>query len=218
MSRKRPPSNFLILDEDVIPKVDPTSGDLAPPPTPTPTGLPSGHFTPAPPDPPEISADPETGPSPHDPPSADPGLDTPTGLPFNKAASADLLPQARFPSDVHYEARITIVDAWQYPGQLRAAPEWVDRNWVAYADWDPIREIEPGPCLRVPSTAGVHTICRVGDYVARQEVKITRELSDIRVEVWNRDQFEKLFYPVDTRGPKTIEHATTTTTPADAAA
>jgi len=190
MSRKRPPKNFLMLDEDVVPQVDPASGELIP--------------VPGPPNPDDPDGIPET---PHEidfpgdptPLGQEPGEAAPPPAPPVSVAAPALLPQAHFPSDVHYEARITIVDAWQYPGFLKSAPEWVDRNWVGFADYDELRGVEAGPCLRVPNATGTVTIARVGDYVARQEVKITKDFSDIRIEVWGRDQFEKLFYPVDSR-------------------
>jgi hypothetical protein len=95
-----------------------------------------------------------------------------------------------------YESRIRILDAWQYPGSLVVAPEWVDRNWAAWGDHDPVRAIEPGPCLRVPLTTGVNAICRVGDYVTRQTVTLVPGIRpDVRLEVWDREHFEKLFIP-----------------------
>ena len=104
------------------------------------------------------------------------------------------------PRHVSYESRINIVDAWQYPGSLRDAPNWVDKNWAGFGDFDPMRAIEPGPCLRVP-IHGQIVLARIGDYVCRQEVKLNPELSDIRIEVWEQGQFEKLFLPV-TEGPR----------------
>ena len=99
--------------------------------------------------------------------------------------------------NVRYEGRIKIVDAWQYNGNLKAAPDYVDRNWVAWGDWDPVREIEPGPALRVPSADGGAVMCRPGDYVVTQEVRLVADSpGDLKVEVWSRDQFEKLFLPV----------------------
>ena len=71
------------------------------------------------------------------------------------------------------KAGSSIVDAFQYPGSLIHAPDWVDRNWAAYADnYDPVRDMEPGPALRVPTYRGDTVLCRKGDYVARQEVKL----------------------------------------------
>jgi hypothetical protein len=106
-------------------------------------------------------------------------------------------------ANVVYESRIQILDAFQYPGNLKEAPAWVDRNWVAYAaDYDQLRQIEPGPCLRVPLSSGVNAICRVGDFVCRQEVILSPGLpADIRVEVWERSQFEKLFVPTRASPP-----------------
>jgi hypothetical protein len=103
------------------------------------------------------------------------------------------------PKNARYEARITILDAFHYPGNLKGAPEWVDRNWVGYGDDDPLRGITAGPCLRVPKH-NVHedvVLARIGDYVTRQEVRLAPNVpGDIRVEVWAREQFEKMFLPV----------------------
>jgi len=104
------------------------------------------------------------------------------------------------PAHFRYESRIVIVDAWQYPGHLKDAPDWVDRNWAAYFDsWDPIRKLEPGPALRVPSSLGQERICRAGDYVAQQEVRLATGVPpEIRLEVWEKEQFQRLFIPVET--------------------
>jgi hypothetical protein len=106
-------------------------------------------------------------------------------------------------AEVRYESRIQIVDAWQYPGRLSpTTPGWIDRNWVGYADDDPIRGIAAGPCLRVPSSHDPSEVvlARIGDYVCRQQV-----LTDdggppvIRTEVWAAEQFQRLFVAVATR-------------------
>ena len=128
---------------------------------------------------------------------------------------------------VRYESRIAIVDAWRYPGALATAPAWVDRNWVGYADHDPVRGIEPGPCLRVPSHADPAQVvlARVGDYVCRESVTLDPpgsagspgsgpRLPEIRIAVWPSDQFERLFMPVTSTPPK----STPGTTPAKPAA
>src|SRR4029077_6135718 len=99
--------------------------------------------------------------------------------------------------NVVYESRIQMLEAFQYPGNLKNAPVWVDRNWIAYAaHFAAVRQLDPGPCLRVPLPSGVFAICRIGDYVCRQSVTIAQGLpADERIEVWERSQFEKLFVP-----------------------
>lgn len=101
---------------------------------------------------------------------------------------------------VRYEARIQILEAYQYPGNLKGAPDWVDRNWAAYAsDYDPLRGIEPGPALRVPTRSGENVLCRPGDYVVTQSVTLMHGIEpDIVVEVWSRESFEKNFLPTST--------------------
>jgi hypothetical protein len=108
-----------------------------------------------------------------------------------------------FPSSntTRYESRIRIVEAWQYHGQLAEAPSYVDRGWAAWGDWDEERKIEPGPALRVPMEHGRETekMCRKGDYVVRQEVTIALGIApDVRIEVWQKEEFEKFFLPTRT--------------------
>jgi hypothetical protein len=122
--------------------------------------------------------------------------DVPADTPADPPGTAAVLPLPTQPAAARltYENRIFIVDAWQYPGSLRDAPPWVDRNWAGYAaDYDPLRQLEPGPCLRVPLLGGVVAIVRIGDYVVTQEVKFSDGLSDLRLEVWEQQQFEKFF-------------------------
>jgi len=112
---------------------------------------------------------------------------------------AGLLGEIVPPGKVRYESRINIVDAFRYNGQLAGAPDWIDRNWAGFGDYDPVREIGEGPCLRVPSSAnpGEVVLCRVGDYVCRQSVLLDNgRQPEIRVEVWAADQFERLFVGV----------------------
>ena len=94
-----------------------------------------------------------------------------------------------------YRQRIRVLEAFQYRGQLRDAPAWVDRNWAAWAEMDPLRNIDAGPAVRVPLSGGMNAMARVGDYIVQQEVKVTDQLTDIRVEVWPQEQFEKFFIP-----------------------
>lgn len=108
---------------------------------------------------------------------------------------------------VIYESRIRVLDAWQYPGNVPAsAPDWVDRNWIGWADFDNLRDIPAGPCLRVPLVSGDLAICRAGDYVARQEVLMMPDFpGDVRIEVWPKLQFEKLFMPSNSPQPVDID-------------
>jgi hypothetical protein len=98
---------------------------------------------------------------------------------------------------IRYEGRIRIVDAFQYTGQLDKAPRWVDRNWLAWGEHDPLRSIDAGPALRVPLMSGQHAICRIGDYVVQQEVRLAPDQpGDVRTEVWAKDDFRKNFLPI----------------------
>lgn len=118
------------------------------------------------------------------------------------ALSGDILtPQPRIPTQgVVYESRIRVLEAWQYPGRVPPdAPAFVDRNWIGWAGYDAVRQKDESPCLRVPVTgqAWTVTICRPGDFVVRQEVQLGPGLpSDIKIEVWEEEQFARLFMPV----------------------
>lgn len=103
-----------------------------------------------------------------------------------------------------YESRITVVEAWQYAGQLGSAPDFVDKNWLGYAQDDTLRQIPAGPCLRVPTGTGDEVVCRIGDYIVQQEVKIDSNISDLRIEVWAKEHFQKMFLPTM---PEQVEFA-----------
>ena len=122
--------------------------------------------------------------------------------PLPQALDGELLP----PSDpsLEYEQRIRILEAWKYPGQMKGAPDWVDRNWIGYADLDPLRGIEAGPCLRVPLASGIVAVARIGDYVCKQLVRLSDDDEDVRIEVWPHEQFEKFFYKSVNAGTKTM--------------
>lgn len=99
---------------------------------------------------------------------------------------------------IRYEGRVRILEAFRYLGRMESAPAWVDRNWIGFADYDELRKIAPGPCLRVPvPNAPNFAVCRVGDYVCQQEIVLDIGVpSDVRVEVWAKDDFEKNFLAV----------------------
>ena len=126
---------------------------------------------------------------------------------INKLATADKPPSERAlegeiltadapTGHIIYRQRIRVVEAWQYKGKLAEAPPWIDRNWAAWGDYDPVRGIQAGPAVRVPDAGGYSSICRIGDFIVQEEVAITDHLNDIRVTVWPRENFEKMFMPV----------------------
>jgi len=68
------------------------------------------------------------------------------------------------PSGVRYMHRIHVVDAYQFDGRVAAAPDWVDRGWLAYND---------GVALLVPvAPMGTSAWCNIGDFVVRQNVLV----------------------------------------------
>jgi len=95
---------------------------------------------------------------------------------------------------VRYESRIEVREAWQYPGFVQDAPRWIDRNWIGWADYDDLRHLPQGPCLRVPVEGGLGVV-RKGDYVVQQLVRSDDGSvpEHSRIEVWPREEFERLF-------------------------
>ena len=120
--------------------------------------------------------------------------------PTERPLDGEVLAPSHAGSAPRYESRIRILDAWQYTGSVATAPAYVDRNWIGYADdRDVARNLDPGPCLRVPLTPHPDertvTICRVGDYVVHEEIVGDDGRLNERVEVWEQNQFKRLFLP-----------------------
>jgi len=119
---------------------------------------------------------------------------------------------------VTYRSRISVVEAWRYPGQLAGAPLFIDRSWTAWADSD-INGSPSGPALRVPVTRSLSgptppdgtKLCRVGDYVVRQMVTLVDGLdAEESLDVWAKEAFERLFMPVSQAKKRKASHAPTT--------
>lgn len=137
-------------------------------------------------------------------------IDGPHGLAVTPGPPTSL-PGYIAPTDnVTYESRIRILEAFRYPGSFRNAPDWIDRNWLGHGDWDPLRQIEPGPALRVPVDSGV-VLARIGDYVVKQAVAIAPGVPDeVKLEVWPAETFQKLFLPkAKSSQPPTLELSST---------
>ena len=108
------------------------------------------------------------------------------------------------PPTVTYRSRISVVEAWRYPGQLAQAPQFIDRSWTAWAEAT-IDGKPAGPALRIPVTRSISgpppidgtKLCRIGDYVVRQNVTLVDGLEpEEHLDVWPKDDFERLFMPV----------------------
>jgi hypothetical protein len=98
-----------------------------------------------------------------------------------------------------YEQRIRVIEAYRFDGNVRVAPGWIDRNWIAYAD--PVYEggalLKPGgAALNVPTSKGRDEVARIGDYVVKQEVTLVAGVVDEQLEVWPAHEFERVFIPV----------------------
>ena len=95
------------------------------------------------------------------------------------------------------------MEAWRYPGQLATAPGFIDRSWTAWADAT-IDGKPAGPALKIPITGSFSgptppdgaKLCRIGDYVVRQMVSIIDNLEEEALDVWPKEEFERLFIPV----------------------
>lgn len=99
------------------------------------------------------------------------------------------------PEGVVYRQRIQILEVYRYPGHLKQAPLWVDRNWIVFFTYDEAHpERKPGPGLRVPGVGDVHT----GDFLVQQEVALDETTSDVRMAVYTPEEFFRWFIP--TRG------------------
>jgi len=169
------------------------------------------------PEEPEIDDEPdeeENAPSPPDPerPEDKPapaGADVAPpmlGNEYSAPVSTDL---PLHPPTVTYRSRISVVEAWRYPGQLAQAPPFIDRAWTAWAEAD-LYGRSAGPALRVPVTRSLSgpvppdgtKLCRIGDYVVRQMVTLVDGLEpEEALDVWPKDDFERLFMPVKLRKP-----------------
>lgn len=109
-----------------------------------------------------------------------------------------LPPQSALPplKKVRYEGRVRVIEAWRFDGVIHNAPEYVDRNWLAYGGYDDERKIQPGPMIQMPMDpqGRTHKDCRIGDYIVRQEIKLNLDRPpEEKIEVWPRDEFERVF-------------------------
>jgi hypothetical protein len=118
--------------------------------------------------------------------------------PEPKIIEGEILSPSRPGNIPRYESRIRILDAWQYTGAVHTAPDYVDRNWIGWAgEYDRLRKLEPGPCIRVPVAGDESAVvlCRVGDYVVHEEILGDDGSIDVKIEVWEQEQFNRLFLP-----------------------
>lgn len=114
-----------------------------------------------------------------------PAEDTPVRpLPNRSGAVRSALGAAPTDADGTYTSRIAIGTAYRFDGQLRSAPEWVDRNWLSY---------DQGPALAIPDVGSlkqgqwlvVQNVMEDDGVVAWQELKI-----------YDDHTFRNLFMPV----------------------
>jgi hypothetical protein len=140
---------------------------------------------------------------PANPPQSPAGSTAPTPPRLGSGYSAPVSASSASPT-VTYRSRISVVEAWRYPGQLANAPDFIDRGWTAWADTD-LYGSPAGPALKVPVTRSLsgptppdnYKMARVGDYVVRQMVTLVDGLdAEESLDVWPKEAFERLFMPI----------------------
>ena len=199
-------SDDPMIPEDVLPL---KAGDPETPPREPPKKPPEepGEQPPEEPDIDDDDGEEEDEPSPVPTPGVPPAAagvaaDQPPLLGSGYSAPVDTAPSQ--PPTVTYRSRISVVEAWRYPGQLANAPSFIDRAWTAWADGD-LYGRPSGPALRIPVTRSISgpppidgfKLCRMGDYVVRQNVTLVDGLDpEEQLDVWPKDDFERLFMPV----------------------
>jgi len=98
------------------------------------------------------------------------------------------------PPGVTYRQRIQVLEPFRYPGHLKTAPTWVDRNWIVYFTYDEANPNRaPGPGLRVPGVGDVHA----GDFLVMQKVALDDTEYDVRMAVYTPEEFFRWFIPVN---------------------
>lgn len=103
-----------------------------------------------------------------------------------------------------YENRIHMVDAYRFDGRLHAAPDWIDRNWLASADGAAALNVS----VFVDGKDYEIGVAKIGDYVCRQNNIVDdpkapggrREVQGQLVVV-PRDEFNRLYAGYTERAP-----------------
>lgn len=97
-----------------------------------------------------------------------------------------------------YVQRVEVMDVYQFNADVGHAPDWVDRNWIAY-ETNTIQGREPGPTLVIPDVGTV----RRGDFVVRQQMLMEGGAAKtVRVAIYTPEQFVNFFIQVDEQAPK----------------
>jgi len=186
-----------VISPELTPVVDePTLGDLqAHAPPPPPSSVIASPFSDVPLPPPDLTvppvprANPEVFRAPVPPPVAP----LPDWVALGKIGREVVERVAPPTPKGRYVARIEILDTFQYAGTLTGAPDWIDRNWTAYADQDETRTppLPGGPALMVPGAG----LCRRGWYVVREAVTVEDGIVSERLAVYEPDVFYHWFRP-----------------------
>lgn len=94
-------------------------------------------------------------------------------------------------TEVQYEPRVSIVTAYRFNGQVAKAPDYIDRNWISYND---------GPTLTVMDGDVEIGLCKVGDWICRQDVTIDdasepegKRVVKGKLAVISSDEFDRLY-------------------------
>jgi len=98
------------------------------------------------------------------------------------------------PPGIEYRQRIQVLEPFRYPGHLKTAPKWVDRNWIVFFTYDEAHpDRPPGPGLRVPGVGDVHA----GDFLVMQKVALDENEYDVRMAVYTPEEFFRWFIPIN---------------------
>jgi hypothetical protein len=126
---------------------------------------------------------------------APPEPSVPTGAP--RRPNADLAVQralhtheaasrlaSSLPSDQTYRSRVSVSTAYRYDGAVRSAPEFIDRNWMAYDNG--------GPALNIPNVGLLH----VGEWLVIQDIlDDDGSIALTEFKIYDDDTFHGMFMP-----------------------
>jgi len=97
------------------------------------------------------------------------------------------------PDTARYRVRVTPLEVYRYPGFISPdAPEWINRNWIAFSGPDEEKGYPAGPSLSVPGVG----IARKDWFVVREEVEVADGIVRERVNVYEPPVFFNWFVPI----------------------
>jgi hypothetical protein len=107
-------------------------------------------------------------------PAIAPSIPVPTELPVPEG----------YPRRFTFTQKVRILDGFQYTGQFKNVPEWVNPNWLNYEGKPPL-PYKPGPTISLPDGS----VVRVNDWLVLEEVDGQRP----KMRIYTNDQIEHFF-------------------------